>query len=1037
LLLLCHVAHAQAYKFRQLGVDKGLCHHSVYAVEQDKYGFVWFATGLGLCRYDGFQFESPKNTSHKNATTIFKDADKNLWFGFDDGTVLKYDGDEFLVAYADSMYQTSVKQMIQTSDGAILAATQTDGITRIEGKNITRFSKGLEDKALYSICLSGANLLLGCSDGLYLCGYESKPFTLHPFSKIEDTGDNAILFILPEPGTDNCWVFTEDNGLYHLTTSGGALRAQQIDIPDLQAVRLQSMYEDDEKNLWVCTMGNGLYRIRFSPDYTVESIRHFNSNNGLGSDYIRQVFFDSQHTLWVGTYGQGVACLSDLSLSFWEQLNMIDNNATAVLSASHSEHWFAGNGALVKISPNEEPLVFNSRNGVPNCLITALYKDVEGDIWIGTEKLGIYKLNKNSKEVTPYYFSDNSLSNIVQAITSLDHLILAATMNGVLVINPKNHSVKILNTYNGLPHNKIRDIYTDSRQNVWIATNSNSILTINQWIDPQQQEQRLFTGQTSETEFACITEDANGNIWAGTKGAGLFLFDRSKDTVIRFSAQDGMKSDFCYALAKDDYNHVWAGHRLGLSRIDINRHGITTFGTEYGITGDVNFNALTVNSDNELIAGLTKGVMLYQLSEEVTQHHQPILNLTAVTVGDSTCLPHRSLSLPFARHRIRFDFIGLQYDNPEAVKYQYMLQGFDTGWSDYDHNRSVLYPRLENGEYTLLVKACNGDNCTEVTPLFSLTIRKPYWKTWWFIFLMAGVVIGVFYSIIVIRERVHKQQQEYLERELDARTQEVHEQKEEIEAKNKDITDSINYAQRIQFSVLPSTQILLNRCSDAFILYRPRDIVSGDFYWFDYFPKTECILAVCADSTGHGVPGAFMSLIGTTLIKDIVMRPDVHSPDEVLLRLDESIQSTLNQNQESEQSNDGMDIIVCEINVKTCHVRISSAMRPFVIYRNGVKEVYKGAHCAIGGHILNNKNFELIELDLAKGDSIYMFSDGYPDQFGGPAGKKFKMNRLLSILDDIQGRDMSEQHRVLLENFDLWKGTVEQVDDVLMIGIKL
>jgi serine phosphatase RsbU (regulator of sigma subunit)/streptogramin lyase len=797
------------------------------------------------------------------------------------------------------------------------------------------------------------------------------------------------------------------------------------------------MYEDDEKNLWIATMGSGLYRIRLAPDYTVASVNNYNSKNGLGSDNIRQVFFDSQHTLWVGTYGQGVAYLSDLSISFWDQLNAIENNVTAVLSANHSEYWFAGNGALARISPNAEPLVLNSSHGVPNGQITALYQDMEGDIWIGTEKLGIYKLNINSKKVTPYYFSSNSLSNIVQAITSLDHLILAATMNGVLVINSKDHSVKILNPYTGLPHTKIRDIYKDSRQNVWIATNSNAILTINQLIHPQQEEKRLLTGQVSETEFLCVTEDSNGNIWAGTNGAGVFLFDRSKDTVIRFSSQEGLKSDFCYALAKDNYNHVWVGHRLGISRIDINQHGITTFGTEYGITGDVNFNALKINSDNELIAGLTKGVMLYRLSSEVTQHHQPILNLTAVAVGDSTYSTHQPLSLPFSRHRVRFDFIGLQYDNPEAVKYQYMLQGFDTEWSKYDNSRSILYPRLENGKYTLLVKACNGDNCTEVTTLFTLTIRKPYWKTWWFIVLMAGAVIGIFYSIIVIRERAIRKQQEYLERELDARTQEVREQKEEIEAKNKDITDSINYAQRIQFSVLPSTKTLLDCCSDAFILYRPRDIVSGDFYWFDYFPKSESILVVCADSTGHGVPGAFMSLIGTTLIKDIVMRPDVQSPDEVLLRLDENIQSTLNQNQESEQSNDGMDVIVCEINVKTCHVRISSAMRPFVIYRNGVQEVYKGAHCAIGGQILKNKTFDLIELDLAKGDSIYMFSDGYPDQFGGPAGKKFKMNRLLSILDDIQTRDMGEQHRVLQENFDLWKGNIEQVDDVLMIGIKL
>ncbi|MDR2848315.1 MAG: hypothetical protein LBV39_04345, partial [Bacteroidales bacterium] len=485
LLLFCHIAHTQTYKFRQLSIDKGLCHHSIYAVEQDKHGFVWFATGIGLCRYDGFRFESPKNTPNNNATTIFKDADKNLWFGFNDGVVLKYDGDEFTVAYADSMLQTSVNQIIQTPQGVILAATQTEGITSIMGENITHFSDGLEDKLLYSICLSGTKLLLGCDDGLYVCSYENEPFSCQLLSKIANIGDKTVSSMIPENGTENCWVFTDDNSLYRLTPSGDGYRAQQIDIPDIADVKLQSIYEDEEKNLWLSTMGNGLYRIRFTPDYTVAGINNYNSENGLGSDYIKQVFFDSQHTLWVGTYGQGVTYLSDLSISFWEQLTAIENNATAVLSTNNSEYWFAGNGALMKISPNAEPLVLNSRNGVPKDRITALYQDKEGSIWIGTERLGIYKLNKNSKEVVQYHFSTNSLSNIIQAITSLDRLILAATMNGVLVINPNDHSVKVLNTYNGLPHNKIRDIYTDSHKNVWIATNSNSILTINQLIDPQ------------------------------------------------------------------------------------------------------------------------------------------------------------------------------------------------------------------------------------------------------------------------------------------------------------------------------------------------------------------------------------------------------------------------------------------------------------------------------------------------------------------------------------------------------------------------
>ena len=272
------------------------------------------------------------------------------------------------------------------------------------------------------------------------------------------------------------------------------------------------------------------------------------------------------------------------------------------------------------------------------------------------------------------------------------------------------------------------------------------------------------------------------------------------------------------------------------------------------------------------------------------------------------------------------------------------------------------------------------------------------------------------------------------------RTKEVHKQKEEIERKNKDITDSINYAQRIQFSVLPTSATLLSHCSEAFIFYRPRDIVSGDFYWFDYFHETDRLLIVCADSTGHGVPGAFMSLIGATLIKDITRRPDVKNPADLLYCLDQSVQSTLNQNRDSEQTHDGMDIIVCDINTKTNLLRIASAMRPYIVYQGGNRTIYKGSRASIGGlHYTDSetKVFDLNEIQLAKGDTLYMYSDGYADQFGGPDGKKMKTNRLYNILNDIQNRDMNEQHRVLQENFYLWKGDTEQVDDVLMIGVKI
>jgi serine phosphatase RsbU (regulator of sigma subunit) len=180
-----------------------------------------------------------------------------------------------------------------------------------------------------------------------------------------------------------------------------------------------------------------------------------------------------------------------------------------------------------------------------------------------------------------------------------------------------------------------------------------------------------------------------------------------------------------------------------------------------------------------------------------------------------------------------------------------------------------------------------------------------------------------------------------------------------------------------------------------------------------------------------------MSLIGTTLLKDIFNRPDVAKPSDILMHLDNELKSTLNQNLEGERPNDGMDIIVCEIDIVTYKVCFSSAMRPFIVYQNGEQLYFKGSRSSIGGQIKEEKVFDDIELQLTKGDLIYMFSDGYPDQFGGPHGKKFKMVRLRNLLKDIHQKPMEEQYNYVKSNFELWQGNLEQIDDVIFMGIKI
>jgi serine phosphatase RsbU (regulator of sigma subunit) len=523
----------------------------------------------------------------------------------------------------------------------------------------------------------------------------------------------------------------------------------------------------------------------------------------------------------------------------------------------------------------------------------------------------------------------------------------------------------------------------------------------------------------------------------------VFKFEEKEDSdsikLSYYSTDNGLKSNYCYSIMADDAGKVWVGHRSGMSSIDVNKGDVMVYGTEMGISGECNYNAILKQENGVILTGTTEGLVVYDSSKEKKNLLAPRLQISEVLFSEEPLDFNKPIILKYKIGKLKISYVGLNYSNPEGVTYQHKLDGYDLEWTEFTKEREANYPRIEDGNYTFMLKACNSDGyCVEEQkPLeIKITIRPPFWKTWWFISIMIIVGVGLIFLFIKNRERKQKALQEYLEHELTIRTKEVVEQKDELEIKNRDITDSINYAQRIQQSILPSVATLNENFSGAFVCYQPRDIVSGDFYWYEKVNEDK-FLIVCADSTGHGVPGAFMSMIGTTLIKDICWRKEIDSPSMVLEQLDKELQRTLNQNIEAERAHDGMDIIVCEIDINTHYMRFSSAMRPLVLYKDKELQYVKGTKASIGGDPKAEKRFETVGFQLHKGDIIYMFSDGYPDQFGGPRGKKFKMDRVKNMLAEVCDKPMEIQDEHVTNTFNEWRGKLQQVDDVLFMGVKI
>ena len=262
-----------------------------------------------------------------------------------------------------------------------------------------------------------------------------------------------------------------------------------------------------------------------------------------------------------------------------------------------------------------------------------------------------------------------------------------------------------------------------------------------------------------------------------------------------------------------------------------------------------------------------------------------------------------------------------------------------------------------------------------------------------------------------------------------------------LESAYMDMKDSINYASRIQRALLPSPDEMKGVCGDYFVFHRPKDVVSGDFYWCadtrGSVHSRDLSIIAAVDCTGHGVPGAFMSMLGNTLLNQCVKDPNINSPAEVLDFLNSELPKNLKSYEHDISVRDGMDISLCVIDFKTEHLSFAGANNSCWVVREGELIELKADKQAISAaHDAEKRQFSNVEFKLQKGDTIYLFTDGYADQFGGPNGKKFMRKNLKKLLTVMQDKPIKEQGSLIAKNFDEWKGKLEQIDDVLVMGIR-
>ena len=493
------------------------------------------------------------------------------------------------------------------------------------------------------------------------------------------------------------------------------------------------------------------------------------------------------------------------------------------------------------------------------------------------------------------------------------------------------------------------------------------------------------------------------------------------------SESDDERAEMGY-LTNSDGQLKWYSSRFNQIKDDVvfsikkAANGIYWFG---GVKAVYSYNEKTITNYDNPFQVFISGVYLNEEEEFLyhTKYSQLEKNL-----------------IDYSNNSIRFEFGANSYLGGIQNEYSYYLEGEEEAWSKWKSTPHTEYQRLREGDYILHLKAKNFYGFESEETTFAFTISPPWFRTWWAYLIYIGLFILLIYVVIRLSIRRVKAQNIRLEEIVEQRTAEIAEQnhqlehqKAEIQEKTNDIVDSIKYAERIQTAILP-TDDSMSKIFDGehFVLYMPKDIVSGDFYWADRFDSQAIFSAV--DCTGHGVPGAFVSIVGFNNLNRTVNEFNLREPGLILDKLTELVVETFAKSESSIK--DGMDIALCNINYETNVLSYAGANNPLVIIRDGEMTEIKANKQPIG-EFHHRVPFTTHQFELKKGDCIYVFSDGFADQFGGEKGKKFKGKALKELLLTIYNLPMQEQRLKLLLAFEQWKGEFEQLDDVCLFGVKI
>lgn len=1024
---------SQQYQFEHFHANNGFADTYVYTITQDANGYLWMGTSNGVYQYDGFRFTqfTTEDSLSSNFVTTSANYAETVWFGHRDGSLTKFKNHVFEKVVLNTESESSISAILSFENKLWIGDYSGNVYSISEGKDADHFI-GANEVTINSMQFLSANrLLIGSDDGVRICQISDGEITVEKqLIAIPKTKIPSIIKVSDEEFV----IATEDYGVYELNISKKSIYVEEVvGVDDIQGQLLSGIAIDSRSNLWLGTLGGGLFHV--SVNSNSHSANVITNYSAYSSANIRFVYADRDENIWLGNYGSGLTKVLNnpfKKYSFGAAVN-------AFVADSAQKYYSIANKLYTSDYSIESDTSLKYILTLPVEEITSLELVGSNSLWIGTHRGGLYVFNRETGVVERFNLGGGSLQNNINVVISSDDFIWAGTQKGLAQINKQNKQLQWFTISGGqLAHNVINDIFIHNKNDVYVATQSNvvSVYSSGAW------NRIVIPSDEGVININSLYKDDSDALWLASGGSGLFKVQG--DSILNIRETEGLYSDYCYRVYSNSNKYLWLSHRNGLSRIDKEHLMVRAVSKFAKIEESDIFSSRAIAEDKNGVIwmGYSNGMLCYNPAMENVHSKPPLLNITSVTANELLLDLNADQKLPSDNYKLQINFIGVSLKEPNQVQYQYRLLGLDDEWSPITAESSVTYSGLGAGKYLFEVLASSAEGIDSVVKTYSFTIKKSLWVQWWF-YLAIGVFLFVAF-VLYIKRREYKlvEYNKQLEKGVKDRTKEIERQKDEIERqgeeiikKNIDITDSIKYARTIQSAIFPPEEILDEALPNHFLINRPKDIVSGDFCWY-----TKCedkYIITVTDCTGHGVPGAIMSMLGITLFNEVVNNLKVTKAGHILDLVRDKVISALNQHKKDNPSYDGMNAGLVVVNKAEQTLQYAGAFHNLIHISGGELFIVKAERSAIGYSPLGYPAYITHTLNYKEGDMFYMFSDGYQDQFGGERDRKFTTKRLLASIMSVYQKSMNEQKQELDQILDDWIGEAEQTDDIIVLGFRM